>query len=83
MCGDAKPSSKSNLDVGCVRPAENPMGGVVFVSCVYEVDLGVGISGKLCAVLNDVVGDVVVWNVIARGCCECVFKRVKRDEARG
>ena len=77
MCSDAKTSSKGNLDVRCVRSAVNPMGGVVFVPCVYEVNLKVGISGKLCAVVSYVIGSVVVWNVIARGCRECVFKRVQ------
>ena len=56
MCGDAKPSSKSNLDVRCVRSAEDTMGGVVLVSDVYEMNLRVGIGGKLCAVMSDVVG---------------------------
>ena len=56
MRGDAKPSSKSHLNVRCVRSAEDTMGGVVLVSGVYEMDLGVGIGGKLCAVVSDVVG---------------------------
>ena len=60
MCGDTKTSSKGNLDVRCVRPAVNPMGGVVFVPCVDEVNLRVGIGGKLCAIMCNVIRGVVV-----------------------
>ena len=77
MCGDAKASSKGYLDVRCVRPAVKPLGGVVLVPCVDEVNLRVRIGGELCAVVSYVIRSVVVWYVTARGSCECVLKRVK------
>ena len=77
MCGDAKTSSRGYFDVRCVRSAENAMSRIVFVSRLDEVQLGIGISGELCTVMTDVVRSVVVWNTVASGCCECVFKRVK------
>ena len=77
MCSDAKTSSRGYFDVRCVRSAENAMSGIVFVSCLDEVKLGIGISGELCAVMSDVVRSVVVWDAIASGCCECVLKRVQ------
>ena len=83
MCGDAKPGGKGNLDVRCVRPAKDTVGGVVLVPDGYEMNLRPGIGGKLCAVMRDVVRLVVVWNVVASGCYERVCKRVKRDETRG
>ena len=77
MCGNAKASCKGYLDVRRVRPAVESLGRVVFVSCVYEVDLGVGISGKLCAVVRNVVRLAVVWDVVASCCNEGVCERVE------
>ena len=77
MCGDAKTSSRGYFDVRCVRSAEDAVSGIVFVSCLDEVQLGIGISGELCTVMTDVVRSVVVWNAVASGCCDCVFKCVK------
>ena len=77
MCGDAKASSRGNFDVRCVRSAENAMSGIMFVSRLDEVELGVGTNGELCTVMTDVVRGVVMWNSVASGCCECVIKCVK------
>ena len=77
MCGDAKTSGEGNLDVRCVWPAKDAVGGVVFVPNRNEMNLRVGISGKLCAVMRYIVSLVVVWNVVAGGCNECVCKRVE------
>ena len=77
MCSDAKTSSRGYFDVRCVRSAENAMSGIVFVSCLDEVKLGVGISGELCAVMSDVVGLCVMCDVIASGGVERVLKAVE------
>ena len=76
MCCDAKTSSRGYFDVRCVGSAENAMSRIMFVSSLDEVQLGVGKSGESCTVVANVVGGVVVWNSIASGCCECVFKCV-------
>ena len=83
MCSDAKTSSRGYFDVRCVRSAENAMSRIVFVSRLDEVELGIGNSGKLCTVVTDVVGGVVVWNGIASGCSKCVFKCVEGDKTGG
>ena len=77
MRGDAKTGGEGNLDVRCVRPAKDTVGGVVFVPDSYEMNSRVGISGKLCAVMRDIVSLVVVWDVVASGCNERVCKRVE------
>ena len=67
MCSDAKTGSRGYFDVGCVKSAENVMSGIMFVSRLDEVELGVGKSGELCTVMTDVVRSVVMWNTVASG----------------
>ena len=77
MCGDAKTSGEGNLDGRCVWPAKDAVGGVVFVPNRNEMNLRVGISGKLCAVVRNVVRLAVVWDVVASCCNEGVCERVE------
>ena len=46
MCSDAKASGSDYLDVRRVRSAEDAMRGIMFVSGLDEMQLGVGRSGK-------------------------------------
>ena len=74
---DAKTGGEGNLDVRCVRPAIDTISGVMFVPDSYEINPRVGISGKLCAVMRDIIRLVVVRDVVASGCDERVCKRVE------
>ena len=60
MCSDAKTSSSVYLNVRRVRSAEDAMRGIMFVSSLDEMQLGVGRSGKSRTVVSNVVRGAVV-----------------------
>ncbi len=60
-----------------MRSTINALRGVVIMSSYEEVYFCGGVSGKLVAVMCDVIGLCVVCDVIASGCVERVLKGVE------
>ena len=77
MSGDTKSSGKSAFEIREMWSGIDALRGIVIVSSYEEVYFYGGVSGKLVAVMCDVVGLCVVCDVIASGCVERVLKGVE------
>ena len=77
MCGNAEPRCEHNFFVRKMGSAVNAPCGIMIVSGDEKVDLKGGSSGKLVAVIGDVIGLGVVCNVVAGGSGKRVCKRVE------
>ena len=77
MCGDAKSRCKCDFDVRKVGSAIEAFCWIVIMSSYEEMYFCGGVSGKLVAIMCNVVGLGVVCDVVASGCVERVLKGVE------
>ena len=77
MCGDAEARGEGDLDVRKMWSAIDALRRIMIMSSYEEVYFCGGVSGKLVAIMCNVVGLCVVCDVVASGCVERVLKGVE------
>ena len=77
MCGDAEACSEGDFDVREMGSAIDALRGIMIMSSYEKVYFCGGVSGKLVAVMCDVVSLCVMCDVIASGGVEGVPQSVE------
>ena len=77
MCGDAEACCEGDFDVREMGSAIDVSRRIVIMSSYEEIYFCGGVSGKLVAIMCNVVGLCVVCDVVASGCVEGVLKGVE------
>ena len=77
MCGDAEACCEGYSDVREMGSAKDVLRRIVIMSSYKKIYFCGGVSGKLVAIMCNVVGLCVVCDVVASGCVERVLKGVE------
>ena len=77
MSSDAEACGEGDLDVRKVWSAIDTLRGIMIVAGYEKMYCCGGVSGKLVAVMCDVVSLCVMWDVIASGSVEGVLQSVE------